>query len=1522
MYKFLKIIISNLFIVLVVLNQNAISKPLPPGSGPGDVPANILILLDSSASMNRKLSSGSGIDNPNDIVEDSAGNLIVGEGNLGFVKILTADNTVDRTFAAGNRNFRGSATDTCTLDGTNNSIVKTINNLGLATNVKGVSGDVIYGADLDSNNGKIVGINTSGKCIEVITYAELGGFRPMAMEVRTINGNDHLFASGRWWGGNDWRKYFYTKNLTTGDSLTCGSNYGGSLGTVIQSGIRLTVDNSGGFVYYNYQGHIHGYALTKTGNNYCPSDTGRDKYYAQGNSNTSHRKATAIQVSPDSDSTIYVTSFDHGVVQKVLLTGDNTLKSVILAGRKRDAENTASAGALSAAEVNLWGPQALFVTSTKVWVSDNKATIQEFDENKFTNALYPNIDTSWQAEYGGKKETRFEGAKEAIKAVVSDSSLTAGANFGYGFWNAGVLGEGKGNINTVGKGYYCHVVDGCDYYRGWNGVHPEGRSQLFNSDSGISVGISKEGAAQIPGALDVTSLEWGTDANAFAQLADEYFRQHQDALNLKGTEADEADCQISYVIVIGDGEWTHGEQAAEKIRLLRQNLGVKTLVVAYGGGINASGLSKFDAMALAGSCDTAGSPDCQARIDADNAQMLKTELASKIQQIIAEKLSFTAPSITATIQEGGSLYQAQFEYIQYGEWRGTISRQSVKADGSLNTESSEENWNAAEKLKNRSNERNIWTTLSDNSYIGNWNNWTTDDQNISDIESLFDLTGNSILDYHNTTSNCSSADGVEDGVNDDVKGLINFVRGIDYFDYDGDCNIIEKRAHLLGDVYNSQLLEVGPPDANSNFTDVNQEAYWRAKNNYQSFVSANQSRQNVIYAGANDGMLHAFNSTTGEEEWAFIPPFIASKLPTIINKAYDGKFAGDPGGTNPIFGVDGSPVVHDMYIQGLNADGAYEQGKSWRTILMIPYGRGGAGFSVLDVTNPIINGNQGPLHMYSVFNDHINSKVLVADNTGQIAEYQYTQATINISNSEEAKIASENQNTADAADSDTCEVDNSCTQQDAIATCQTNALASGSFRANGTAACFTGSTFVFDIEVPSDGAGNVSQDDLVVTEIINGDKVKINFASAKMVDGFLKVDFGAEKTFNVGTGNASTNQIILQTSCSSVGTDPVGYDYSQLGETWSTPRIFRIPAIEGDANINDDKYVAVMGGGMGNTFVCSGSNVFLVNLEDLENPGSIFGAVVNQGAISIVDTDTSDIANALPTTPVVITPDSTRGVPWRGAMVYFNDLEGKITKINLTNQTINNAKLYDQTTLFKLNATVENGRYSYKSMDATIGKDTNNFWLFGGTGDFQRIGDRSNKMDNILYGIKDEEFPYFKHLNEVNVPKQSDGNFEEEAKKGADAANHINDANVCVDTTDATGVVCLPGPNDQAWVIKLDPNQPKRFRKVSAPPTVYKGNVFYPIYEPPVGNKCNIGKAFICSADDECGTNNSSELGAVIAGEDCLFVRRGILSELTIFADTLYGNVAGPAEQEDTLFILSTNAGEVTTYRRSWRENY
>ena len=445
--KFLKIIISNLFIALVVLNQNAISKPLPPGSGSGDVPANILILLDSSASMRRPLISGSGIAIPNDIVEDVDGNLIVAERNYGFIKILTADNTVDRTFANNNRNFKGNRRDSCQIDGRQDSRVKVIQNLSYATNVSGTTDDVIYGND---KKGKIVGINKAGECVEVI-YPP---FAPYTMEVRTINSEDHLFTSGVHKRGRrgPTSVRFYTKNLTTGVESNCGGNFSkiSSLGRVIQNtSSDLTVDNAGEFIYYTWNGSIYGYNLTSDGSNFCPTDDGTfAKEYVKGTTSSTHRAASAIQVSPESNSVIYIASGSENVVQRVSLTSTSTLTSVTLAGRSQNENNTANAGALAAANVNFTTPNSLFVSSSTVWVSDRKATIQEFTENNFTAA---NIDTSWQNEYGGSIETRFAGAKKAINAVVTDTSLTSGANFGYGHWNSGELGRGKGNRRTVGS---------------------------------------------------------------------------------------------------------------------------------------------------------------------------------------------------------------------------------------------------------------------------------------------------------------------------------------------------------------------------------------------------------------------------------------------------------------------------------------------------------------------------------------------------------------------------------------------------------------------------------------------------------------------------------------------------------------------------------------------------------------------------------------------------------------------------------------------------------------------------------------------------------------------------------------------------------------------------------------------------------------------------------------------------------------------------------------------------------------
>ena len=144
------------------------------------------------------------------------------------------------------------------------------------------------------------------------------------------------------------------------------------------------------------------------------------------------------------------------------------------------------------------------------------------------------------------------------------------------------------------------------------------------------------------------------------------------------------------------------------------------------------------------------------------------------------------------------------------------------------------------------------------------------------------------------------------------------------------------------------------------------------------------------------------------------------------------------GGTNPLFGVDGSPVIHDVLIEGYDKDGNQE-GKEWRTILFVPYGRGGAGFSVLDVTNPII-GDGGPIHMFSIFNDQINKKVLISKFDGSIIEETYNSGFSSFLQTEEGMKVSANYVTAREEDDDECnstddDDTNDCTQQDAIAKC-------------------------------------------------------------------------------------------------------------------------------------------------------------------------------------------------------------------------------------------------------------------------------------------------------------------------------------------------------------------------------------------------------------------------------------------------------------------------------------------------------
>ena len=221
-------------------------------------------------------------------------------------------------------------------------------------------------------------------------------------------------------------------------------------------------------------------------------------------------------------------------------------------------------------------------------------------------------------------------------------------------------------------------------------------------------------------------------------------------------------------------------------------------------------------------------------------------------------------------------------------------------------------------------------------------------------------------------------------------------------------------------------------------------------------------------------------------------------------------------------------------------------------------------------------------------------------------------------------------------------------------------------------------------------------------------------------------------------------------------------------------------------------------------------------------------------------------------------------------------------------------------------------------------------------------------MDNILYGIRDFDFPNFRMVNSGGVGSLTEAM---NARK-IDAEDGYTLSPNCVNTADETmDQGDCPAISKDAWVFKLDKPFDKRqdeslvtdtgapnltqnlYHKATASPTVFKGTVYYPVYQPPEGGKCNVGNAYVCAADDECGINTSEEIGRASrqmdanAGFDektgCYYLQPGVLSKLEVFADKLFANITTDSEdQEDTLISLLSNDGAISVFRGNWRENY
>ena len=123
---------------------------------------------------------------------------------------------------------------------------------------------------------------------------------------------------------------------------------------------------------------------------------------------------------------------------------------------------------------------------------------------------------------------------------------------------------------------------------------------------------------------------------------------------------------------------------------------------------------------------------------------------------------------------------------------------------------------------------------------------------------------------------------------------------------------------------------------------------------YEAYRYDNRDRSRILLVGANDGMLHAFdagspisggtrdlncnlpfNTGTGEERWAFVPPDMLPRLKDLLDLHQ--------------YTVDGNVMLRDVWVDA-NGDRT-KQKAEFHTVAIFSERAGGTQYVALDVTN-------------------------------------------------------------------------------------------------------------------------------------------------------------------------------------------------------------------------------------------------------------------------------------------------------------------------------------------------------------------------------------------------------------------------------------------------------------------------------------------------------------------------------------------------------------------------------------------
>ncbi|MEX0914948.1 MAG: PilC/PilY family type IV pilus protein [Wenzhouxiangellaceae bacterium] len=147
--------------------------------------------------------------------------------------------------------------------------------------------------------------------------------------------------------------------------------------------------------------------------------------------------------------------------------------------------------------------------------------------------------------------------------------------------------------------------------------------------------------------------------------------------------------------------------------------------------------------------------------------------------------------------------------------------------------------------------------------------------------------------------------------------IINYLRG-DQSNEEQNGGTLRDRDGVIGDIANSRPTFVGP---------VNEG--WGQLSGYLEYIDPDSGRKKdlkLVLVGANDGMLHAFDSDSGVEQFAYIPSMVHENLAQLADPDYAHRFF-----------VDGQIGVGDVNLGG------------WTTVAVAGLGAGGKGVFAIDL---------------------------------------------------------------------------------------------------------------------------------------------------------------------------------------------------------------------------------------------------------------------------------------------------------------------------------------------------------------------------------------------------------------------------------------------------------------------------------------------------------------------------------------------------------------------------------------------